>query len=229
MLLFHGSFVILGLAASLAACAHKGAADSTTARVDNGSRQLVFKIVQRDPTPAIVSKLINVMKSRLAAPPLRADVFASPDGRLRATIFEGDRAWYAAKLLSTIGTVVLRIQPRGPEYYSPSGRPFRGAAVSSDMTGEPQLLLASSDAASMERFTRPHVGHYLGIYFDGRLIQTSFLQGPISDVAEVHGYSANEKQSRANEAQYHFMATVIDSGPLPVRATPLSSSALTSL
>src|ERR1700733_3875696 len=107
-------FAMVALLVLLAGCAHEGRADSTTAPVDNG-RQLVFKIMQHDPTRTIVSKLIYVMKNRLAATRIRADVFASSDGHLRATIYDGGRAAYAAKLLSAPGPVVLRNESSRPE------------------------------------------------------------------------------------------------------------------
>lgn len=212
---------MLALLVLLAGCAHEGRADLTTTSVDSGSRQLVFKIAQRQPTRAVVSKLISVMKTRLAATLIKADIFASPHSRLHATIYDGARASYAAKLLSTTGTVVLRIQPRGPEYHPPSGRPFKAAEVTPDLIGGLELLLRASDISSLEAFTRLYVGRYLGIYFDGRLIDTLVLQAPLSDTSEMHGY-------KLNEAHLRFMAAIIDSGPLPTHVRLLSSSLLTS-
>jgi preprotein translocase subunit SecD len=144
-----------------------------------------------------------------------------PHPRL-SPIYDGSRAAYAAKLLSATGTVVLRIQPRGPEYHSPSGRPFRAAQVFPNVTGELAVWITSSDPPSLEEFTRAHIGQDLGVYFDRRLIDAPKLVGPISGTAEIWG-------PNYNDAQLRFMATVIDSGPLPAHVRLLSSSPLSSV
>ncbi len=188
----------------------------------NGSiHQLVFNVVESGDlkrSKATDSQIVVVMGKRLAAARIRAYAFASRDAAIHVTIYDTSEVSYAAKVLSANGNVVLRIQPSGPAYNAPSGRPFSGAQFVF-FPGGNRIGLASSDPRSLAQFTSRYVNRRLGIYLDGKLISNSVLTSPMSESTLLWGPNFSDQQLL-------LIVAVIQSGPLPAHVKLVASSAI---
>ena len=164
-----------------------------------------------DAPATVVDATTKTMRTRLKAAKIDGGVVVISHREIRVLVV--GRQPFLKRLLEERGLVRLQILPHGSIYDGRLLNPIARASVCYDFS-TPTICFVPRSPSAFRRFTQAHLKERLGIFVDGRLLDSAELVAPITEGQIAGTFS---------DAEARLIAVVLGNPPLPANVRLVGS------